>query len=145
MGKRRLFSREARIARPAQEVFDVYVDVENWPSWTASMSEVHRLDAGAVRVGARTRVRQPRLPAVEWTVTEMVPGESFTWESRRAGLITVARHRIRSEAGGCVVTAELEHQGLLAPLITAVSASITRRYLQMETDGLKARCERDQP
>jgi uncharacterized membrane protein len=141
MSSVRSFRSEAFVARPAPEVFAVYLDVERWPAWTSTVTDVRRLDAGALEVGARTRVRQPRLPVSEWVVTDVVPGESFTWQATGPGLVTVGRHIARPQAGGCVVTAVIEQRGPLAPVVALLTGRLTRRYLQIETDGIKRYCE----
>ena len=137
----RIFRDEAFVARPAAEVFSVYLDVETWPVWTSTVTHVLRLDAGPLRVGARTRVRQPRLPTTTWVVTEVVPGESFSWQATGPGLVSIGRHIVRPRAGGCQVVAEIEHRGLLAPALGLLTARLTRRYLHVETTGLKRHCE----
>ncbi|MFE3199940.1 SRPBCC family protein [Embleya sp. NPDC059237] len=131
-----------RIEATAERVWEILMDVERWPTWTASMSEVHRLDREPFGVGSRVRVKQPRLPATQWVVTECEPGRSFTWTSRSGGVTTFADHRIRGDEG---VTVELilRQSGLLTPLIGLVAGNLTRRYLRMEAEGLKERAERD--
>lgn len=136
-----LFTSRVHVEAPPATVFDVYADVEGWPTWTASVTEVRRLDTGPLKVGSRARVQQPRLPAGEWTVVDVTPGRSFTWERRGPGLRTVGRHLLQPENSGCLVVAELEHLGVAAPLIAAVTRGLTSRYLRLETDGLKNRCE----
>lgn len=136
-----LLSAAVEVNASAETVFGVYCDVERWPQWTASMTEVRRLDPGPLAVGTRVLVRQPRLPAREWFVTDLVPGRSFTWESRRSGLRTVARHRVTAGSDRCRVTAELEHSGPWALIAGLMTGRLTRRYLSWETAGLKQRCE----
>lgn len=136
------FTSAIAITCPPAEVFDLYLRVNEWPAWTASVTSVERLEPGPLRVGARTRLQQPRLPVSEWVVTELVPGELFTWETSGPGLRTIGRHLIQPRAAGCLAVAELEQRGALAPLIGALTGKITRRYLQMESHGLKERCER---
>lgn len=125
----------------AETVFDIYSDVERWPRWTASMTSVRRLDSGPLAVGSRALVRQPRLPPTEWVVTDLTPGRSFTWESRRPGVRSVGRHLITPESDRCSVTAELEHRGPLAAVAGLVTGRLARRYLDWETAGLKQWCE----
>ncbi|WP_439677768.1 SRPBCC family protein [Embleya sp. MST-111070] len=131
-----------RIEATAERVWEILMDVERWPTWTASMSEVRRLDREPFGVGSRVRVKQPRLPATQWVVTECEPGRSFTWTSRSGGVTTHADHRIRVDEG---VTVELilRQSGLLTPLIGLIAGKLTRRYLRMEAEGLKERAERD--
>ena len=142
MSSVRIFRDQAFVARPASEVFAVYLDVESWPVWTSSVTEVLRLDAGPLQVGARTRVRQPRLPTTVWVVTEVVPGESFTWQATGPGLVSIGRHIVRSRPDGCDAVAEIEHRGPLAPVLGLLTPRLTRRYLRIEAEGLKRHCER---
>ncbi len=137
----RTLSEAVDVDAAPDDVFAVYADVEGWPGWTASMTEVRRLDAGPLRVGSRARVRQPGLPVTIWTVTDLTPGRSFTWERRTAGLRTVGRHLVDTRAGGSRVRAELQLTGLLAPMTAALTGRLLRRYLRLETEGLKRRCE----
>ncbi len=138
------FSATIHVAAPADRVFDVYSDVEHWPDWTNSVTSVERLDQGPLRVGSRARVRQPRLPAAVWEVTEVVPGRSFTWIARGPGIVTTGKHEViptSGEGDDVEVTASLEQAGLLGPLLGLLTKRLTDRYLQTEVRGLKARCE----
>jgi uncharacterized membrane protein len=131
------------IAAPARHVFEVWADVERWPDWTSSVTSVQRLDDGPLRVGSRARVRQPRLPTAVWEVTELVPGELFTWVARGPGVRTTGRHVV-SPAGttsGVTATATLEQEGPLGPLVGMLTRGLTERYLRTEAVGLKTRCE----
>jgi uncharacterized membrane protein len=136
------FEASIDVSAPAQRVFDTYADVEHWPDWTASVTSVERLDEGPLRVGSRARVRQPRLPVAVWEVTELVPGQEFTWVARGLGIVTTGTHRVTGNADGTVrVTAVLAQGGLPGPLVGLMTRGLTRRYLQTEVQGLKAHCE----
>ena len=137
-----IFTSTVEVRRTPDEVFDVYVDVSRWPEWTRSVTSVERLDPGPLRVGSRTRLRQPRLPATVWVVTVLEPGREFTWEATGPGSRTIGRHQVHPADGGCRVVAELEQRGPLAPLVVALTGRLTRRYLEMEGRGIKERCER---
>jgi len=124
-------------------VFDTYADVEHWPDWTESVTSVERLDEGPLRVGSRARIRQPRLPVATWQVTELVPGESFTWVARGPGIRTTGTHRVEQLGEGrSRATAILEQAGPVGGLVGLLTKGLTERYLQTEVRGLKARCER---
>ena len=137
------FHNSIDVAAPAERVFAVYADVERWPDWTASTTEVRLLDPGPLAVGSRARVRQPRLPVATWVVTELVPGRSFTWVAQGPGLRTTGSHEVMPrDDGGCTVTATLDQEGLLGGVIGRLTKRRTVSYLAMEVNGLKRHCER---
>ncbi|WP_406278785.1 SRPBCC family protein [Embleya sp. NBC_00896] len=124
-----------------ERVWEILIDVEQWPTWTRSMSVVRRLDREPFGVGSRVYVKQPRLPASRWLVTDVEEGRSFTWISRSGGVTTIADHRI--EAGeGVTVSLAIRQSGLLTPLIGLIAGKSIRAYLRMEAAGLKERSER---
>jgi len=138
------FEASVFVAAPPERVFEVFADVERWPEWTESVTSVRRLDDGELRVGSRTRIKQPRFPVAFWTVTEMVPGRRFVWESTGPGVRTVGFHEVEASGTGTVARSAVEQHGPLGWLIGRLSASLTNRYLAMEAAGLKARAEDSQ-
>jgi uncharacterized membrane protein len=136
------FEASAEVSAPAQLVFDTYVDVERWPSWTSSVTSVELLDRGPLRVGSRARIRQPRLPVTVWQVTALVPGRESSWQASGPGVRTTGTHRVAETAAGTShVTAILEQRGPLGLVVGLLTSRLTRRYLRTEVDGLKAYCE----
>ena len=130
------------IAAPAEQVWAALADVERWPEWTASVTSVERLDHGPFGVGSRARVRQPRLPAATWTVTALEPGRSFEWRSAVPGLRSVGDHRVDATGDRASrVTLSVTWSGPLAPVVRLVWGNLSRRYVEMEAEGLKRRCE----
>ncbi len=137
-----MFETSVDIAAAPEDVWAVLVDVERWPEWTRSMSEVKLLDATGLAVGGRARVKQPRLPATVWKVTSLQPLRSFTWEAATPGATTIAGHRLTSpDASHTTVTLSIRRSGPLAPLVDLLFGRITRSYVEMEAEGLKRRCE----
>jgi uncharacterized membrane protein len=127
------------IAGPQEQVWAVMADVERWPEWTASVTGIERLDAGPLDVGSQARIRQPRLPTLVWTVTAVQTGRYFEWQNVRPGLTTVASHRVEGLAGnGTYVTLSFGWRGFLAPLIRLVYGKLSRRYVEVEAQSLKA-------
>jgi uncharacterized membrane protein len=130
------------IAASPELIWSTLCDVERWPEWTASVSAVERLDAGEFGVGSRARVKQPGMPSLVWEVTEYAPGEVFNWTSTVPGVTTTGGHRLTPARDGRVpVTLSLDQQGFLAPVVSRLTGSRSRRYVQMEADGLKRRSE----
>ena len=125
------------ITAPIERVWDVFSDVERWPEWTASMSSVELLDGTELTVGARARIKQPRLPRLVWTVTAVEPGRSWTWQTRGPGATTTATHVLEPlDDTTTRVEQTIEQAGLLGVIVARLSARLTRRYLAMEADGL---------
>ncbi|OAA29546.1 Polyketide cyclase / dehydrase and lipid transport [Frankia sp. EI5c] len=130
------------IDAPADEVWAVMRDVRRWPAWTPTMTAVDTAD-DELRDGSVARIRQPRLPVAEWTVTDLVAGEGFSWISRATGMTTVADHRISPAPAGNQVTVRLSlrQSGPLAPVVGLLMGRLVRRYVDTEAQGLRAHCE----
>jgi len=129
------------IDAPVARVWAVMRDVERWPEWTASVRSVTLLDDG-LRVGARARIGQPRIPTTVWTVTGLTEGHDFTWEASGPGTLTTGRHCVEATGPGtCRATLSIIQSGLLGSVVGRGYRSLTDRYLAMEAAGLKARAE----
>jgi hypothetical protein len=95
--------------------------------------------SGPLAVGTTARIRQPKLPAATWTVIEVVPGRSFTWESKAPGSRATGWHEVTPAGDGtCTVRLAIEQAGPLGTLVGLVYRGLTKRYVQMEADGLTA-------
>ena len=92
------------ISAPPEVVWAVLSDVESWPTWTASITSIRLLGPDPLQVGSRVRIRQPRLPATVWTVSDFVEGERFSWTSTSPGVNTRASHRVVGTAEGSRAT-----------------------------------------
>jgi uncharacterized membrane protein len=128
------------IAAPIEVVWSVFTDVERWPTWASSFTSVELID-GPMRLGAKARIRQPRLPTVVWEVTKWEPGRSWTWTATSPGARTDASHVLSRSREGTVVEQFIVASGPLGRLAAFVFRSLTRRYLAIEAAGLKERSE----
>jgi hypothetical protein len=130
------------INAPADRVWSKLIDAEAWPQATASMISVERLDHGPFQRGSQARIRQPRVPPLVWTVTDIQPGRQFTWFAKMAGVSMIATHAMTPVPGdGVTLTLFIEYTGALAWLIELLSAGLTKRYINMESAGMKRVCE----
>jgi uncharacterized membrane protein len=124
-----------------ETVWTLLKDVERWPDMTDSIDRVELLDR-PFALSSRARVHQPRLPAAIWTVTVLTENETFTWESRSPGVRTTAVHDIiRTPDGKATLRLTLDQTGPLAPAMSLLLGRLTRRYVTMEANGLKAKAE----
>jgi hypothetical protein len=126
-------------------VWAIFSDVENWATWTASVTSVEPLDGGRgqpIAVGRAYRVRQPKFPPAVWTVTEVSSPNSFTWSQQSFGSRATAHHRLTA-VGPQMTRVELgiNQGGPIGRLVGRLAATTTRRYLRTETAGLKAASE----
>lgn len=130
------------IGAPIDTVWAVLSNAESWPSWTASVTEVSVEGGGPLQVGSRARIKQPRIPRTVWTVTELVPGRSFTWTTKGPGVLGFARHELTAlPEGGTRARLAVEQTGWLGGPVGKLYAGLTDRYLAMEAAGLRRRSE----
>ena len=133
--------RRIEIAAPPARVWAVMSDVARWPEWTASVTSVEPLDGAPLGTGRRYRVRQPRLAAAVWTVTTLEPERGFTWRAVVPGLTSEGVHRIEASGTGSRVTLGIAWSGPLAIVIRLIFGGLSRRYVDLEAEGLKRRSE----
>jgi uncharacterized membrane protein len=130
------------IDAPASVVWDVFAAVERWPDWTASVQSLTALDGPEIEQGRRFEIKQPRLPKVVWEVTAAEPGTSWTWRQHSAGATTFATHVVTPRgADRTLVEQRIDQRGPLGVITAVLMRRLTKRYLRLEADGLKARSE----
>ena len=129
------------IAAPPERVWAVILDVERWPEWTQSMTRLERLQPGDLAPGSKVKVTQPKLPVNVYEVTAVEPDRYLEWRVSKPGFSVVAGHRVEPDGPGCKVTLSIEQSGLLSPIVGLMYGALTKRYVAMEAQGLKARLE----
>jgi uncharacterized membrane protein len=130
------------IEAPATVVWEVFSDVERWPEWTASVTDLIALDGPGIALGKRFEIKQPRMPKLIWEVTEVEPGTSWTWVQRSPGGLTVARHNVIPKSSERSLVRQLiDQRGPIGVLVALLMRRMTKRYLELEAAGLKARSE----
>jgi uncharacterized membrane protein len=127
---------------PAAVVWDVFADVERWSEWTASIERIVPMDGPGIEVGKRFEIKQPRMPKLVWEVTEVDPGVSWTWRQRSPGGTTLASHEVVPHAADRTrVRQRIEQRGPVGLVVGVLMLRLTKRYLDLEGQGLKARSE----
>jgi len=128
------------IAAPPSRIWDVTVDLAQWPRWNPTVSRVEVLDAGPVRPGLRARLTQPGNRPAVWTVTRVDEGRWFEWRTAPLGMRVDAIHDIRPTETGTHVTLAIEIGGWTAPILGWIVARVSRKFLPMEAKALQERC-----
>ncbi|MEV4119582.1 SRPBCC family protein [Micromonospora sp. NPDC049645] len=137
------FEADTEIAADAEQIWAVLVDVPRWPEWTASVSHAERGEPGPLAVGATARLTQPKLRPAVWRVTELTDRREFVWVSDAPGVRTAGEHRLLPLPDGRTrVELAIDQSGPLAGPIGWLYGRLLRRYVRMEADGLRRRCER---
>ena len=129
------------IDAPPEIVWSIWNDIERWCEWTASITKIDKLAAGPPTVGLRVRVQQPKLPTAIWCVTQVEENRGFTWVSTGPGAHVTGIHTIEPRSNGSRAIMTLDFAGPIALLFGWLSRSLSKRYLQLEANGLKARSE----
>jgi hypothetical protein len=79
---------------------------------------------------------------VVWEVTEVTPGVAWTWVQRSPGGVAVARHEVIPESDRrSRVRQQLDQRGAVGLVVGLLMRGMTRRYLELEAAGLRARSE----
>lgn len=138
----RSYSESATIDAAPETVWSILANVEAWPAWTPTVTKSERLDQGAIGIGSRTRILQPKLRPAVWVITDWRPNEAFTWVSNGAGFKVTAEHVLERVGSGCRLTLHLRFGGLIGAVVGALGANLTRQYLRLEANGLKQHSER---
>ncbi len=126
------------IDAPPATVWAVYTAVASWPEMTASVTSAVLEPPGPLALGSRAAIKQPRLPRVVWTVTELTPERSWTWENHAPLAHTVAVHRLTPGPDATtVVDMSIDQRGVVGRPVGWLARRITRRYLRLEGEGLR--------
>lgn len=134
--------RSISIEAPAALVWEIFSDVERWPDMTPSVDALQALDGPGLEVGKRFRISQPRFPTLVWTVTEVDPGRSWTWEQRSPGGTTLAVHEVVAQGPArTLVRQRIDQRGPIGTVVGWLTRRITPRYMDQEAEGLKAMAE----
>jgi uncharacterized membrane protein len=130
------------IDAPAQLVWELFSDVERWPEWTTSVTSLVGEDGANLAVGRRFSIKQPGMPKLIWTVTELDPGRSWTWVQTAPGAVASAHHEVIAQPDGrTLVRQRLVQRGVFGALVARLMAEKTKRFLAVEAQGLKNRSE----
>lgn len=133
------FTATARAKAPVETVWEVLIDVENWHTWTPTVTRVKPLRGshGPIAVGSRYRIRQPSLAEARWQVTEFEPNERFTWVNSRAGVRMVVEHRLTRAGSATVIETTLNITGALSKFTAFVAGKRLNHYIEVETNSLR--------
>ncbi len=129
------------IAAPPERAWAVLADVDRWPEWAPTVTEVKALGNAGLILGAEYRLVQPKIEPAVWKVAALEEGRSFTWASTAPGVKTLAYHLVEPAEVGTRLTLRIEMSGAMAWLGGLVAGRVIRSYMEQEAQALKARVE----
>lgn len=135
------FHHEVVIDAPIDEVWRLTEDIESWPSFTPTITQVVRLDQGPLRPGSTARVTQPGLGSRVWTVTTVRSPAEFAWQTTLAGTTMLGTHELVADGSRCRNRLTLTLSGPTARLLAALTGKRLRAALSKENAGLLSRAE----
>ncbi len=100
---------------PAADVFRIYREVDKWHTWDPD-TRAAWID-GPFAAGASGRLTPAKGRAVPMTLTEVVPGKSFTAECRIPLLRMRFEHELRPAGGGTEIVHRVTLTGLLSHVV----------------------------
>jgi hypothetical protein len=127
------------VAAPADAIFQIYADVENWPTWDPDTRQA-TLD-GPFQVGSRGRLTPAKGRAVPMHLTQVVPGRCFTVESRIPLFRMLFEHELSAEAGATLVVHRVTFSGPLSFIIGKMLSRQLNAGLPVTLRQLKALAE----
>jgi len=136
------FNQQIQIDAPLSKVWEILKDVEKWHIWTPSITQIRVLPGGVIETGKTLMIKQPKLSTAKWLVTDFFNEKGFIFEKKGMFLQVKALHFIEPYTSGTKLNLSLEFTGLFGGLAAALSKKLNERYLKMEAEGLKKRCER---
>lgn len=136
------YETEATTTATPEWLWDVLSDVERWPDRIELYRNVQLVNNDEVfAVGTRAHVEQVGVRACTWEVTDLQPGQSFTWQSTQPGLHMTAGHRVTPDAGGARLALSFALTGPAAMPLGVLMGRRIRRYIDIEITALRAAAE----
>ncbi|NJR72335.1 MAG: hypothetical protein HC782_04780 [Gammaproteobacteria bacterium] len=120
----REFIKTIEIDVPASQIWVVISEVENWHTWTASITSIKLTNTPRLQLDSCVTIKQPKFPAAKWRVTDFESNKRFTWVCASPGVVVTASHEISASTTGRgnVVTLRLRFDGLISSALAHFNA-----------------------
>ncbi len=116
------FAHTEVVHAPPERVWAVWTDVAGWPRWDTELASASL--AGSFAEGSRGTLKPRGTPTASFTLTEVTPGQSYTFATALPLGKLLVRRTLRS-GPEVTFTHEVRFTGLSAPLFGAL---LGRRY-----------------
>ena len=136
------FSHSMETTAPPGHVWEVWTDVERWPTWDAELQDAWLDSDEAFDVDARGGVELRVGPPVPFVVTELDPVRSYAYDVEFPLARLVVRRSLHSHDGGTTFTHEVWFEGPLGRVLSRTLGRRYRRNLPDAMDAVRERAER---
>ena len=127
------------ISAPAESIFRIYADVQNWHTWDPDTKQASL--EGPFAVGSRGRLTPTNGKAVPMVLTQVEPGRCFTVESRIPLLRMLFEHELLPSSGATEVVHRVTFSGLLSVILGPMLSKQLNLGLPVTLSRLKALAE----
>ena len=127
------FSHTESTTASAARIWQVWTDVPNWKQWDKGLKEA--ILEGEFAIGAKGKLIPDKGPKSKFVVTEMKPGESYTFKTRIPFGWLIIKRYLRNKDGVTRFTHEVEFTGILKK---ALGKNPGKRYRAMLPEVMQA-------
>jgi len=136
------YSTSITINTGQEATWNVLSDVSKWHEWTPTVTKVEVLDSPELKLNNRYKVYQPKLQPAVWTVTNIEPSSSFTWETSAPGMHMIAVHALTSKGDNQTeLLLTFTFGGFLGSILGKMISKTSQEYIETEAQSLKKRVE----
>ena len=133
------FEEQILITAPAEKVFSLYANVQGWSSGD---TDVKWFSLNGLFVSGETGTLQPSSgPKAKIVFTEVIPGRSFTVESKLPLCVMRFEHELSTSSGKTEALHRVTFKGLISPLFGRLICAQIQRGLPYSLKGLKHAAE----
>jgi uncharacterized protein YndB with AHSA1/START domain len=130
------FDHTVETTAPPEKIWAAWTDVERWSQWDTELDSAF-LD-GSFALGAKGRVKPKRRPAARFSISELIPGESYTFTTHLPLCDLKVRRRLtRKDGGGAFFTHEVSFVGPLSSVFANLLGQRYREALLVVMENLR--------
>ncbi|MFD1879873.1 MULTISPECIES: SRPBCC family protein [Vibrio] len=134
-----IFEERICIEASPQDIYSLYVDVENWNQWDKEV--VYSRLLGVFEVGVKGVIKPTNGPKSKIVITDATPNKSFTVMSKLPFCLLSFEHQLQAKGEITEVTHRVKFSGLTSFLFGKVVGKKIYDGLPSTLEGLKKRAE----
>jgi uncharacterized protein YndB with AHSA1/START domain len=134
------FDHTVETTAPPEKIWAACTDVERWPEWDTELDSAS-LD-GSFALGTKGRVKPRRGPEARFSISELIPGESYTLTTRLPLCELKVRRRLtRNDDSGTFFTHVVSFVGPLSFVFGNLLGRRHREALPVVMENLRKTAE----